>query len=49
MAAVREYCRSRKISTIELQVTQHNWRAQAFYRALGFKELNRVVMSREVR
>jgi len=48
VAAVREYCRSRKISTIELQVTRHNRRAQAFYRALGFKELDRVVMSHEI-
>ncbi|HEY6420507.1 MAG TPA: GNAT family N-acetyltransferase [Candidatus Binataceae bacterium] len=45
MTTVRDFCRGEKISTIELQVTRDNRAAQAFYRALGYKTLDRVVMS----
>jgi ribosomal protein S18 acetylase RimI-like enzyme len=48
MATVRDFCRVQEISTVELQVTRHNHAAQAFYRALGFKTLDRVVMSLEI-
>ena len=48
IAAVREFCRAERIGTIELQVTRENRAAQAFYRALGFKTWNRIVMSIEV-
>ena len=48
IVAVREFCRAERIGTIELQVTRENRAAQAFYRALGFKTWNRIVMSIEV-
>jgi ribosomal protein S18 acetylase RimI-like enzyme len=48
IATVLDFCRSQEISAIELQVTRHNHAAQAFYRALGFKALDRVVMSIEI-
>ena len=47
IAAVREFCRAGRIGTIELQVTRENRSAQAFYRALGFKTWDRIVMSIE--
>lgn len=47
IAAVREFCRAERIGTIELQVTRENRSAQAFYRALGFKTWDRIVMSIE--
>lgn len=48
IATVLDFCRSQEISAIELQVTRHNRAAQAFYRAIGFKALDRVVMSIEI-
>ncbi len=46
---VDDYCRSREIGTVELQVTAENKEAQAFYRRIGFEQLSRVVMARDVR
>jgi ribosomal protein S18 acetylase RimI-like enzyme len=48
IAAVREFCRREKIRAIELQVSRDNRAARSFYRALGFKSLDRIVMSTEV-
>jgi ribosomal protein S18 acetylase RimI-like enzyme len=45
---VDDYCRARGIGMIELQVEMANVEAQAFYRRIGFKQLTRVVMTREV-
>lgn len=42
------YCRSAGISTVELQVIEHNRDARKFYRRLGFEELPRIVMARDV-
>jgi len=47
--AVRDFCRRDGIGALELQVNRHNDAAQAFYRALGFEALDRIVMSLEVR
>ena len=47
--AVRDFCRREGISALELQVSRHNDAAQAFYRALGFEALDRIVMCLEVR
>lgn len=46
---VDDYCRAREIGMVELQVEHANSEAQAFYRKLGFKQLSRIVMTREVR
>lgn len=43
---VEEYCRSRGISAIELQVEHENNAAQVFYRKLGFQRLTRIVMGK---
>jgi len=48
LKVVDEHCRSQGISTVELQVVEDNKGAQAFYRKIGFKQLNRIVMAREV-
>jgi ribosomal protein S18 acetylase RimI-like enzyme len=48
MATVEEYCRSRGISAIELQVERQNKAAQAFYRKLGFERLTRLVMGKSL-
>ncbi|HXD91169.1 MAG TPA: GNAT family N-acetyltransferase [Candidatus Binataceae bacterium] len=45
---VDNYCRARGIGMVELQVEDENVEAQAFYRKLGFKQLSRIVMTREV-
>jgi diamine N-acetyltransferase len=45
---VSDYCRTRGISAIELQVEKENTAAQAFYRRLGFRKLSRIVMAKEV-
>jgi ribosomal protein S18 acetylase RimI-like enzyme len=45
--AVRKFCASEEIATIELQVTRDNRDALEFYRALGFESLDRIVMSIE--
>ncbi len=47
--AVRDFCRREGIGALELQVSGRNDAAQAFYRALGFEALDRIVMSLEVR
>ncbi len=47
--AVRDFYRHEGIGALELQVNRHNDAAQAFYRALGFEALDRIVMSLEVR
>ena len=45
---VADYCRSHGISAIELQVEHENKAAQAFYRALGFRKLSRIVMGKSL-
>ena len=45
---VDNYCRARGIGMVELQVEDENVEAQAFYRKLGFKQLSRIVMTRDV-
>jgi GNAT superfamily N-acetyltransferase len=47
--AVRDFCRREGIGALELQVSRRNDAAQAFYRALGFEALDRIVMSLEIR
>jgi GNAT superfamily N-acetyltransferase len=47
--AVRDFCRREGIGALELQVSRDNDAAQAFYQALGFEALDRIVMSLEVR
>jgi len=42
--AISAYCRKNRINAIELQVTQGNRRAKEFYKALGFKQFDRIVM-----
>jgi ribosomal protein S18 acetylase RimI-like enzyme len=49
LAIVDEYCRSAEIGTVELQVVEDNREAQAFYRKIGFTQLNRIVMVRAVK
>ena len=49
IGAVRDFCRREGIGALELQVSRRNYVAQAFYRALGFEALDRIVMSLEVR
>jgi GNAT superfamily N-acetyltransferase len=48
IGTVREFCRSARIGTIELQVSRGNRRARAFYQALGFEPSDRIVMSIDV-
>ena len=48
LEVVDQHCRSRGIGTVELQVVEDNQDARAFYRKIGFKRLNRIVMAREV-
>src|ERR1700687_835781 len=45
ITTVREFCRSARIGTIELQVSRANRPARSFYQALGFTPSNRIVMS----
>src|SRR6266481_2176720 len=45
IATVREFCRSARIGTIELQVSRGNRRARSFYQDLGFEASDRIVMS----
>jgi GNAT superfamily N-acetyltransferase len=49
LEAVDDYCRQRGIRMVELQVTERNTEALAFYRRIGFQQLSRVVMTREVK
>jgi GNAT superfamily N-acetyltransferase len=46
---VDDYCRTAGINTVELQVVEHNQSAHAFYRTIGFTQLDRVVMTRKVK
>ena len=49
MKAVCAFCGREGLGALELQVNRSNETAQAFYRALGFEALDRIVMSFEVR
>jgi ribosomal protein S18 acetylase RimI-like enzyme len=46
---IRRFCRNKGISAIELQVGRDNRRARAFYRKIGFRALDRIVMSLEIK
>ena len=48
IATIRDFCRSARIGSIELQVSRGNRRARAFYQALGFEPSDRIVMSIDV-
>jgi len=48
IGAVRDFCEAAGINTMELQVTRSNWGARLFYKALGFNESNRIVLSLEI-
>lgn len=48
LVAVRDFLRNAGITTMELQVTRSNRRAQLFYQSLGFKPLDRVVMALDI-
>jgi ribosomal protein S18 acetylase RimI-like enzyme len=39
------FCHKSGIATLELQVSRDNRKARAFYKSLGFREFDRVVMS----
>jgi ribosomal protein S18 acetylase RimI-like enzyme len=41
----RSFCHNSGIDTLELQVSRDNRKARAFYRSLGFREFDRVVMT----
>jgi ribosomal protein S18 acetylase RimI-like enzyme len=41
----RSFCHKSGIDTLELQVSKDNRKARAFYKALGFREFDRVVMA----
>ena len=43
--AAGAFCHKSGIGTIELQVSKDNRRARAFYKALGFREFDRIVMA----
>ena len=45
---VRRFCLREGISTVELQVSRDNRRARTFYRRLGFKAADRIVMSLKI-
>lgn len=49
ISAISEFCREAGIAAIELQVSRGNRAARSFYRALGFKAWDRVVMSIDVK
>ncbi len=48
ITTVRDFCRSARIGTIELQVSRGNRRARSFYQDLGFEASDRIVMSIDV-
>jgi GNAT superfamily N-acetyltransferase len=48
IAAVRDFLRNAGVGALELQVTRANRRARLFYQRLGFKALDRVVMSLDI-
>jgi len=41
----RSFCHKSGINTLELQVSTDNRKARAFYKSLGFREFDRVVMA----
>ena len=41
----RSFCHKSGIDTLELQVSRDNRKARAFYKSLGFREFDRVVMA----
>ena len=41
----RSFCHNSGIDTLELQVSRDNRKARAFYKSLGFREFDRVVMA----
>ena len=43
----RAFCHKSGIDTLELQVSRDNRKARAFYKSLGFREFDRVVMAIE--
>lgn len=43
----RSFCHKSGIDTLELQVSRNNRKARAFYKSLGFREFDRVVMAIE--
>jgi GNAT superfamily N-acetyltransferase len=45
---IRGFCARERISCVELQVSRANRRARSFYRRLGFKALDRIVMCLEI-
>ncbi len=45
---VDEFCRSRSVMAIELQVTKRNSHALAFYRRAGFRAYDRIPMSKRI-
>jgi ribosomal protein S18 acetylase RimI-like enzyme len=49
IAAICDCCRADDIDAVELQVTASNRRAQSFYRALGFKRADRIVMGLDLK
>jgi ribosomal protein S18 acetylase RimI-like enzyme len=49
LEVVDDYCRKRGIRAVELQVESNNTAAQAFYRKIGFTQLARVVMVRDIK
>jgi GNAT superfamily N-acetyltransferase len=42
---IHRFCAREGISSVELQVSRDNRRARSFYRRLGFRALDRIVMS----
>jgi ribosomal protein S18 acetylase RimI-like enzyme len=45
---VEDHCRASGINAVELQVEIENRPAQSFYRKLGFSQLPRLVMSKQI-
>ena len=43
----RSFCHKSGVDTLELQVSRDNRNARAFYKSLGFREFDRVVMAIE--
>ena len=41
----RSFCHKSGIATLELQVSRNNRKARAFYKSLGFREFDRLVMA----
>lgn len=46
--AARSFCADEGISTLELQVSRNNRAARTFYKSLGFREFDRIVMALDV-